>query len=59
MENLDYAILSSNLLDFMVEAYGLAESCEILIGWGYADDVLYFLGFDKETIEIAKRERDV
>ena len=56
MKILDYAILSSNLLDFMVEAHGLVEACEVLIGWGYTDDNLLFLGFEKETIESAKGE---
>jgi hypothetical protein len=56
MEILDYAILSSNLLDFMIEAHGLVEACEVLIGWGYTDDELYYLGFEQQTIESAKGE---
>jgi hypothetical protein len=59
MEQFDYTKLANNLLDFMIEAYGLPETCEVLIGWSYTDDELYYLGFEKETIEIAKREREV
>jgi hypothetical protein len=56
MKDFDYTILASNLLDFMVEAVGLVETCEALIGWGYTDDDLYYLGFEKETIDSAKGE---
>jgi hypothetical protein len=59
MEQFDYTKLANNLLDFMIEAYGLPETCEVLIGWDYTDDELYYLGFEKKTIEIAKRERKV
>lgn len=54
MKDFNYEQLANNLLDFMVEAVGLVETCETLIGWGYDDDDLLFLGFQQETIESAK-----
>jgi hypothetical protein len=57
MKTLDYTILVSNLLDYMVEKQGLIETIEVLIGLGYSDDELYYLGFEQETIDNAKEKK--
>jgi hypothetical protein len=57
MKTLDDAILVSNLLDYMVEKQGLIETIEVLIGLGYSDDELYYLGFEQETIDSAKEKK--
>jgi hypothetical protein len=56
MKDFNYEQLANNLLDFTIEAHGLVEACGLLVGLGYTDDDLYFLGFEAETIEGAKAE---
>ena len=56
MKDFNYEQLANNLLDFTIEAHGLVEACGLLVGLGYTDDDLYFLGFETETIERAKGE---
>jgi hypothetical protein len=53
-EQIDYTSLANNLIDLMIESFGLVETCEILLDLGYTDDQVYSLGFEEETIESAK-----
>ena len=56
MKDFNYEQLANNLLDHLIEGFGLVETCEYLVGSGYTDDELYYLGFEKETIETARGE---
>ena len=56
MKDFNYELLANNLLDYLVEGFGLIETVVVLIGWGYTDDDLYYLGFEQETIDSAKGE---
>jgi hypothetical protein len=55
MKDFDYTQLSNNLLDFTIEAFGLVETCKILVGLEYTDEQLYYLGFEQDTITEAKK----
>jgi hypothetical protein len=51
---LSWEVLANNLLDYLVEYMGLNDCVKMLLDLDYTEDQLYFLGFDKETIDQTK-----